>query len=263
MQASVSRLNQLLAKDARKLVCQKVHTVLLVFRRKEIQIALHRVGNLLRMQGRNNEMSRLRSLKCSQRRLVISDLTNENDIRRLTKRTPQSGRKTAGVTSHLSLSEMTALAGELILDGILDRHYMSHQVLVHPLKEGRDRGGFPRAGWSRYQNQAVLASAPSVQEPLGRSELFQSRHVGLDAAQDRTEAAHGAVKAHAVTRMCARDEAAVAIHVAVALRVRAAGLPECGDVRERQAFVAEYDDLFIDLKPRYLVLLKEDIACLL
>src|SRR6058998_1967631 len=107
MQASVSRLNQLLAQDARKLVCQKVHTMLLVFRRKKVQIPLHRIGNLLRMQGRNNEMSSL----------VIPDLTNENDIRRLTKRTPQPARKTAGVTSHLSLSEMTALAGELILDG--------------------------------------------------------------------------------------------------------------------------------------------------
>src|SRR5438552_13409473 len=260
MQASVSRLNQLLAKDARKLVCQKVHTMLLVFRRKKIQIALHRVGNLLRMQGRNNEMSGLRSLEGGQRRLVISDLTNENDIRRLTKRTPQSGRKTAGVTSHLSLSEMTALASELILDRILDRHYMSHQVLVHPLKEGGDGGGFPGAGWSRYKNQAVLASAPSGQEPVGRSERFQARHASLDAAQDRTEAAHGAVQAHAVAGMRARDEAGVAIPVAVALRVRATRLPECGHVRERHGFLAEHDDLFIDLQPRYLFLLKEDVA---
>src|SRR4029450_13112922 len=139
--------------------------MLLVFRRKKIQIALHRVGNLLRMQGRNNEMSGLRSLEGRQRRLVIADLTNENAIRRLTKRTPQPARKTAGVTSHLSLSEMTALAGELILDGILDRHYVSYEVLVHPLKEGRDGGGFPGAGWSRYKNQALRASAHPTQEP--------------------------------------------------------------------------------------------------
>ena len=101
------------------------------------------------------------------------------------------------------------------------------------------------------------------QEPLGRSERFQAGHVGLDAAQDRTEAAHGAVQAHAVARMRARDEAGVAIHVAVALRVRAAGLPEGGHVRERHGFFAEHNDLFIDLKPRYLVLLKEDVARLL
>src|SRR4029434_1340823 len=71
------------------------------------------------------------------------------------------------------------------------------------------------------------------------------------------------VQVHAVTRMRARDEAAVAIHVAVALRVRAAGLPECSQLRERHGFLAEHDDLFINLKPRYLVLLKEDIARLL
>src|SRR4030095_10640247 len=213
------------------------------------------------MHGRKNEMSGFRSLEGRQRRLVIPDLTNKNDIRRLTKRTPQPGRKTAGVTSRLSLSEMTALAGELILDGIFDCHYMPHQVLVHPLKEGGDGGGFPRAGWARYKNQAVLASAPLGQEPFGRSERFQCRHAGLDAAQDRTEAAHCAVQAHAVARMRARDEAAVAIHVA--LCVRAAGLPECGDVREREAFVAEHDDLFVDFKPRHLVLLKKDIARLL
>src|SRR5207237_4685756 len=189
-----SRLNQLLAQDARKLVCQKVHTMLLVFRRKKIQIALHRVGNLLRMQGRNNEMSSLRSLEGRQRRLVIPDLTNENDIRRLTKRTPQPARKTAGVTSHLSLSEMTALAGELILDGILDRHYMSHQVLVHPLKERRDGGGFPGAGRSRDKNESVLASAPSGQEPFGSSERFQCRHAGLDTAQDRSWTTQSAVQ---------------------------------------------------------------------
>ena len=33
--------------------------------------------------------------------------------------------------------------------------------------------------------------------------------------------------------------------------------------RERQGFVAEHNDLFIDLKPRHLVLLKEDVARLL
>src|SRR6476646_6288779 len=155
---------------------------------------------------------------------------------------------------------MTALARELILDGILDRHYMSHEVLVHPLKEGRDGGGFPGAGWSGYKNQAVLASAPSGQEPFGHSERFQCRHVGLDAAQDRSETAHGAVKAHAVARMRAGYEAAVAIHVAVAFRVPAAGLPEGGDVRERQGFFPEHNDLFIDLEPWHLVLLKEDVA---
>src|SRR4029434_8559400 len=121
MQASVSRLNQLLAQDARKLVCQKVHTMLLVLGREKIQIALHRVGNLLRMQGRNNEMSGLRSLERRQRRLVIPDLTDKNDIRRLTKRAPQSGRKSTGVPSHLSLCERAAIAGELIFRPVIDR----------------------------------------------------------------------------------------------------------------------------------------------
>src|SRR6266481_5640595 len=117
--------------------------MLLACRRKKVQIALHRIGNILRMHGRNNEMSGLRSLQRRQRRFVIPDLTDKNDIRRLTKGAPQPDRKRAGVASDLSLGEMTALAGELILDGILDGHYMSHQVLVHPLKEGRDGGGFP------------------------------------------------------------------------------------------------------------------------
>src|SRR5881397_863135 len=184
MQATVSRWNQLLAQDARQLIRQKVYTMLLGPGRKKIQIALHRVGNLLRMQGRNNEMSGLRSLQGRQCSFVIPDLTDENDIRRLTKCAPQPDRKGAGVASDLSLGEMTALAGELILDGIFDRHYMSHQVLVHPLKEGGDGGGFPGAGWSRYKNQAVLASAPSGQEPVGQPERFQRRHAGLDAAQD-------------------------------------------------------------------------------
>src|SRR4029453_17528593 len=60
--------------------------------------------------------------------------------------------------------------------------------------------------------------------------------------------------------MRARDEAAVAIHVAVALRVRAAGLPEGGHVRERQGFVAQHSNLFIDLQPRYFILLEKDVA---
>src|SRR6478736_7610295 len=63
--------------------------------------------------------------------------------------------------------------------------------------------------------------------------------------------------------MRARDEAGIAIHVAVGLRVRAAGSPEGSDVRERQRFFPEHNDLFIDLQPRYLVLLKEDVARLL
>src|SRR5262245_10734002 len=142
MQASVSRWNQLLAENARELICQKAHTVLLVCDREKIQIALHRVCNLFRMQGRYDEMSGFRSLQRRQRRLVIPDLTDKNDIGSLTKRSPQPERKSAGVASDLSLSEMTAFAGEVILDGILDRHYVSNKVFVHPLKERRDRGGF-------------------------------------------------------------------------------------------------------------------------
>ena len=106
----------------------------------------------------------------------------------------------------------------------------------------------------------MRATAPSLQEPLGRSERFQCRHPALDAAQDRSEAAHGAVQAHAVARFRARDEAGVAIPLAVVLRVRAARLPECGQLRARHWFVAEDADLFVDLKPRHLVLLKKDVA---
>src|SRR5262249_10525103 len=68
---------------------------------------------------------------------------------------------------------------------------------------------------------------------------------------------------YAITRMCARDEAAVAIHVTVAIRVRTARLPEGRYVYERQRFFTEHNDLFIDLKPWYLVLLKKDVTRLL
>src|SRR5215472_11819283 len=143
MQTSVSRFNQLLTKHAGELVCQKVRTMLCVVGWEKIQITLHRVRNFLRMQSRNNEMSRFRSLKGRQRRLVVPNLTNKDDIRRLTKRAPQPGRKTTGVTPDLSLGEMTAIAGELIFDGILDRYYMAHEIVIHPLKKRRDGGGFP------------------------------------------------------------------------------------------------------------------------
>ena len=102
-----------------------------------------------------------------------------------------------------------------------------------------------------------------VRSHSGTPSAFNVGTLVLMRRRTAAEAAHGAVQAHAVARMRARDEAAVAIHVAVALRVRAAGLPEGGDVRERQGFFPEHNDLFIDLKPRYLVLLKEDVARLL
>ena len=102
-----------------------------------------------------------------------------------------------------------------------------------------------------------------VRSHSGAPSAFNVGTLVLMRRRTAAEAAHGAVQAHAVARMRARDEAGVAIHVAIALRVRAAGLPEGGDVRERQGFVPEHDDLFIDLKPRYLVLLKEDVARLL
>src|SRR5436305_494265 len=103
MQTSASRFNQLLAQDARELVGQKVRAMLRVFGGEKIQITLHRVRNLLRMHGRKNEVSGFRSLEGRQRRLVIPDLTNKNDIWRLTKCAPQSGRKSPGVASNLSL----------------------------------------------------------------------------------------------------------------------------------------------------------------
>jgi hypothetical protein len=63
--------------------------------------------------------------------------------------------------------------------------------------------------------------------------------------------------------MSSRDEAAVAIHVTVAIRVRTARLPEGRYVYERQRFFTEHNDLFIDLEPGYLVLLKKDVTRLL
>ena len=102
-----------------------------------------------------------------------------------------------------------------------------------------------------------------VRSHSGSSERVQGGHPGLDATQDRAETAHGAVQVHAVARMRARDEAAVAIHVTVTIRIRTAGLPEGGHVYERHRFFTEHNDLFIDLKPRYLVLLKEDVTRLL
>src|SRR2546430_6590899 len=104
MQTSVSGLNQLLTQHARELVCQKVGTVLRVVGGEKIQIALHCVRNLLRMQGRNNEMPGFRRLEGRQRCLVIPDLANKNHIPRLTKRAPQSGCKGDGVTPDMSLS---------------------------------------------------------------------------------------------------------------------------------------------------------------
>src|ERR1044071_8521672 len=63
--------------------------------------------------------------------------------------------------------------------------------------------------------------------------------------------------------MCARDEAAIAIHVTVAIRIRTARLPQGRYVYERQRFFTNHNDLFIDLKPWYLVLLKKDVTGLL
>src|SRR5262252_4321218 len=118
------------------------------------------------MQGRNDEVPGFRRLQGCQRGFVIPDLANKNDVGRLTKRASQPGCKADGVPSNMSLSKMTAIAGELILDRILDRHDVPHQVLVHPLKERRDSGGFPGASWPRHKDQAVLTSAPSGQKPL-------------------------------------------------------------------------------------------------
>ena len=108
----------------------------------------------------------------------------------------------------------------------------------------------------------MRASAPPREKPFRRSKRFQARHLRLDTTQNRTETTHGAVQAHAVPGTRTRDEPSVAIHL-VALRVRAAGLPERGYLRQRQRFVAKHRDMFIDLKPRYLVLLKEDVTRLL
>src|SRR5215469_13188246 len=104
------------------------------------------------------------------------------------------------------------------------------------------------------------ASAPSGHEPLGRSQRFQPGHLRLDPPKYRTEAAHSPVEVYAVPRMRARDEPAITIHLAVALRVRATCLPEGSNICERHGFVAEHNDLFIDLKPWYLALLKENVT---
>ena len=104
------------------------------------------------------------------------------------------------------------------------------------------------------------ASAPPGQEPLGRPQRFQPGHLRLDPPKYRTEAAHRSMEVYSVPRMRARNEPAITIHLAVALRVRTTCLPKGRHLPKRHGFVAKHNDLFINLKPWYLALLKENVT---
>ena len=87
-------------------------------------------------------------------------LAEEKNIRTLAQRRAETGCEIRRVLMDFPLREKRAVVFKDKLDGILERHDVAGEVMVHPVQTGRAGGRFPRAGGTGDEDQPVAALEP-------------------------------------------------------------------------------------------------------
>ncbi len=107
------------------------------------------------MKRRDDEMARLRRRHGDLDRLIITHLTYQNDIRRLTKGCPESGDIAVRVRHDLSLGYHALLMTVQILDRVLQRNDVGVSRMIDLVNDTRQRRALTAAGRSRDQDEAL------------------------------------------------------------------------------------------------------------
>jgi hypothetical protein len=232
------------------------HPLALVFGEKRGK-PLDHLAHVGRVEGRQDQMSRLGSLKGDRRGFLVADLPDEDDIRGLSEGAPQSLREIGRVEPDSPLGENGLLPREDELDRILDRHHMTFQAAVHPVQQRGERRGFARSSRPGHDQQAGASLDRGPQQFRRHAERVEIGGGCGDPAQDRAFLTETAVKIHPETHTVPREETGVMV---AGLPRHPAGFSEGDEIGPAQGRSLQRSDASRNPHHRRLPRLKNEIG---
>ncbi|MNH20182.1 hypothetical protein D3C79_799420 [compost metagenome] len=127
-------------------------------------------------------MARLGKLDGQLHGLLVADLADEDDIRRLAHGVLERHIEGFGIDPHLPLGDQAATVLMHELHRIFHRQDVTVPVLVAITNHGRLGGGLAGAGGADEQHQPALGHGHLLQDG-GQHQLAEAGDMGLDAAQ--------------------------------------------------------------------------------
>jgi hypothetical protein len=114
------------------------------------------LGSVQRVQGREDEVTRLGGLQRGLRRLGVAELADEDDVGILAENTAQRLAEAFGVEADLALVDDAAVIRMEDLDGILDGHDVLLTRAVDLVEHRRERRRLAGAGRAGHEHEAAL-----------------------------------------------------------------------------------------------------------
>jgi hypothetical protein len=145
--------------------------------------AVDRLPGVDRMEGAQDEMPRLGGGQADLDRLPIPHFADEDHLRRLAERGPQSARKGIEIVPHLPLIEGGHLVGMGVLDRIFEGDDVDRLLFIDIIEERRERRRLAASRRTGHEDDPVLLLGHLV-EGLGKVHLLEGRDPGLQLSQD-------------------------------------------------------------------------------
>jgi hypothetical protein len=133
-------------------------------------------------------LARLRCGKRGDDRFLVTNLTKQDHIRRLTHDVPHGGGVVGRVEPDLALVDHRLAVEEDVLDRILDGDDVPRVVVVHVLHHRGERRALAGAGRAGDQHETALQRSERFELLAGQVEVLHRRNDVHDVTEDEREA---------------------------------------------------------------------------
>src|SRR5581483_6172088 len=153
---------------------------------EEIKDASDGLGGIGRMQCGEHQVPRVRRTHGGSETQRIPHFSEHDDVRVLAENISQRVFEGKSVQPHLSLFDDALVVLEHVLDGILHRDNVLFAVGVDVLDHRRQRGGFPAAGGSGYEDNPARGLGNPFQG-VGQSQFLEAGDICFYEAHGQAE----------------------------------------------------------------------------
>ena len=177
---------------------------------KKVDDAVERLVGAVGVQGRQHQVPGLGELDAVLHRLAITDLTDEDHIRRLTQGVLERVVPRFGVHADLAVRDHATFVLVDVLDGVFDGDDMAARLLVAIADHRGQRSRLARACAADQDDEAALGEH-HLFEDRRQLELLERRDLRVDQADDAPDIALLHESAHAKTADPGRRDREIAL----------------------------------------------------
>ena len=154
--------------------------------REEIQHAFQGLVGVVRVQGRQAQVSGFGKRDRGFHRFFVADLADHDDVRRFAHRILQRFMVAVGIQAHLALVDHRLLVPVQVFDRIFDRENVAGYVGVAVVDHRRQRRGFSGTGGTDQQDQAARFHDQFTEQDR-QAQLLDRGDIALDRANHHTD----------------------------------------------------------------------------